>query len=246
MIFHSPNIVNKIKGVEAGFTYALRDRFNESESIPGLNFGENTDVTKSIVRDNFNILNKEIGHTGRMALAEQVHKSDTKVVTESGYHRGVDGLITTEQNLLIGVKAADCAALLMADSEKGVIAAIHAGWRGAASNILPKAIEEMKAQGANTKNIYCYISACLSLNNFEIGEEVANNFPSSFVDQTIGNKPHLDLKRFLEQQLLDKGIQKSNIEVDPRCTIDDLSFYSFRRERDKAGRMLAFIKQTRI
>jgi len=246
MIFYSPNIINEIKGVEAGFTYALRDKFNVNASIPGLNFGENTDVTQSVVADNFNRLNNEIRHTGRMALAEQVHESDTQVVSESGFYKGVDGLITTEQNLLIGIKAADCAALLMADREKSVIAAIHAGWRGAASNILPKAIEEMKAQGANTKNIYCYISACISLNNFEIGEEVAKQFPPSFIDRTIGKKPHLDLKKFLEQQLLDKGIKRSNIEIDSRCTINDLSFYSFRRERDKAGRMLAFIKQTRI
>lgn len=246
MIFHSPNIINEINGVEAGFTYALRNSFNVSELIPGLNFGDNTDVTKSIVRENFNILNNEIGHTGRMALAEQVHKSDTKVVSESGIYTGVDGLITTEQNLLLGVKAADCAAILMADSEKSVIAAIHAGWRGAASNILPTAIDEMKVQGASTKNVYCYISACISLNNFEIGEEVAEQFPSSFIDRKIGKKPHLDLKKYLKQQLLDKGVQRSNIEIDPRCTINDLSFYSFRRERDKAGRMLAFIKQTRI
>lgn len=246
MIYHSPNIINNLKGVKAGFTYALRDSFNVSESIPGLNFGENTVVKKPVIKNNFNILKKEIGHTGKIALAEQVHESEISVVNEPGYFSGVDGLITTKQNLLIGVKAADCAALLLADSEKAVIAAIHAGWRSAELDILPKAIEEMKAQGAVTKNIYCYISACISLKNFEIGEEVAIQFPSSFVDRTIGKKPHLNLKKFLEQQLLDKGIQKSNIEVDPRCTIDDLSFYSHRRERDKAGRMLAFIKQTRI
>lgn len=246
MIFHSPDIINRIEGVEAGFTYALRDRFNVKDSIPGLNFADNKDVTKSVVTHNFNVLNEEIGHTGRIALAEQIHKSDTELVSESGYYTGVDGLITTQQNLLIGVKAADCAAILMADSEKGVIAAIHAGWRGAASNILPKAIEEMKVQGASSKNICCYISACLSLNNFEIGEEVAEQFPASFIDRTFGEKPHLDLKKFLKHQLLEKGIQKSNIEVDTRCTINDHSFYSYRRERDKAGRMLAFIKQSRI
>ncbi|HKL16223.1 MAG TPA: polyphenol oxidase family protein, partial [Balneolaceae bacterium] len=94
------------------------------------------------------------------------------------------------------------------------------------------------------KQMKCYISPCLSMKNFEIGEEVALRFPTTFINRNIGKKPHLNLKAFLEQELINAGVRKNSIDIDSRCTIDDTSFYSFRRERDKAGRMLAFITQT--
>lgn len=244
MIYHAPENLNNISGVKAGITYAVRERFNRAEDIAGLNFGENTRTSMSVVEHSLTTLNDEIDHSGNIALTEQVHGTDVEVVSGAGYATGVDGLITRESDLLLGIKVADCAAILISDPASGVIAALHAGWRGAASGILPNAIKLMKKEGADTKNMHCYISPCLSLENFEIGEEVAEQFPSTFIDRTIGNKPHLNLKAFLRQQMADTGISSNQIETDARCTIDDRSFYSFRRERENAGRMLAFIKQS--
>jgi len=99
--------------------------------------------------------------------------------------------------------------------------------------------------GANLLQTLAYISPCISLQHFEVGDEVATQFDSTFINRNIGKKPHLDLKSFLNHQLLTEGISQQKIEIDPRCTIEDLRFYSFRRERHKAGRMLAFIMYSR-
>lgn len=245
MIYHAPEILNTISGVKAGITYAVRESFNRAEDIAGLNFGENTRTSMSVVKCSLATLNDEIEHNGNIALAEQVHGTTVEIVSGAGYITGVDGLITREYDLLLGIKAADCAAILICDPVSGVIAALHAGWRGAASGVLPNAIKLMKKEGAEPKNMRCYISPCLSLENFEIGEEVAEQFTLPFIDRTIGKKPHLNLKAFLRQQLADAGIAPDHIEADVRCTINDTRFYSFRRERENAGRMLAFIKQSR-
>lgn len=244
MVYHAPTLLNGIPGIKAGISYAKREEFNSSSPIPGLNFGENTGISLAEIEHNVQKLNSEVGQTGQFAIAEQVHGAEVSVVNKPGYYRGVDGLITSKNNLMIGIKIADCAALLFSDPVTGIIAAIHAGWRGAASGIVPNAIQKFKQEGANTKNMSVYISPCISLQNFEIGEEVAKQFPPEFIDRSIGLKPHLNLKLFLVKQLKDAGIKSTNIEVDSRCTIDDTSFYSFRRERDGAGRMLAFIKQS--
>jgi YfiH family protein len=244
MTYFAPPILNKINGITAGITYSNREELNQTASIPGLNFGENTDVPMHLVKRNLSHLNELLGHTGDIALAEQVHGSEVKTVTKAGYYKGADGLITNRSDLLLGIKVADCAAILMSDSDAGVLAAVHAGWRGASSHILPNALNKMIGLGASPEQIRCYLSPCLSLKNFEIGEEVAEQFPSGFIDRAIGHKPHLDLKGYLKQQLIEAGINDTNIECDARCTIDDTSFYSHRRERDHAGRMLAFIKQT--
>lgn len=244
MIYYSPKKLNGLSGLIAGLTYASRDEFNSSEFIEGLNFGENTKTLMPVLKHNLDVLNHAINHNGNFALAEQVHGADVSMVSEAGYYSGADGLVTTNKNLVIGIKVADCAAVLLSDPVNNVIAAVHAGWRGAAAGILPNALDKMKETGAKPVNILCYISPCISVRNFEIGEEVAEKFPSQFIDRSFGRKPHLNLKEFLRVQLVDTGVLQSNIELDSRCTINDTSFYSHRRERDEAGRMLAFIKQT--
>lgn len=248
MNYHAPQQLNSLSGIKAGIkagiTYANRDIDRADDSTEGINFGDNTGIPMSVMKKNLELLDNEINHNGNFALAEQVHGADISVVSEPGYYSGVDGLITTNKNLVISIKVADCAAVLLADPSAGVISAVHAGWRGAAAGILPNALDKMKKEGAEPINIKCYVSPCISLQNFEIGEEVAEKFPSQFINRSIGKKPHLNLKEFLQAQLVDAGLSLSNIEIDSRCTIDDDSFYSYRRERDKAGRMLAFIKLT--
>lgn len=244
MIYDAPKQLNSLHGITAGITYASREKFNRSEFISGLNFGENTRTPMPVVKRNLDVLNREIKHNSNFALAEQVHGADVSVVSEPGYYTGIDGVVTSKKNLVIGIKVADCAAILLSDPVNGIIAAVHAGWRGAAAGILSIALDKMKTAGAELGNIICYISPCISVQNFEIGEEVAEKFPAQFIDRSIGQKPHLNLKEFLSTQLNDAGVSISNIEIDSRCTIDDTSFYSFRRERDKAGRMLAFINQS--
>jgi YfiH family protein len=244
MIYHAPKLLNRLPGITAGITYAKRDIYNTTESINGLNLGENTGSSMQVVKRNLEILDQEINDNGNIALADQIHGADVSVISDSGYYTGIDGFITTENRLLIGIKVADCVAILLADSTTHALAAVHAGWRGAASGILPNTLDKMKKEGSDLSELVCYISPCISVRNFEVGEEVAEKFPSQFINRSIGEKPHLDLKGFLASQLRDAGVQNSNIEIDPRCTVDNSSFYSYRRERDKAGRMLAFITQT--
>lgn len=241
-MYHSPNIFDSLPGITSGFTYSHRDTINTNGRIKGLNLGGNTVAPTVEIDQNYVRLCDELKvKKGEVALAEQVHGADVALVDQPGYYRDVDALVTTQPTLMIGVKVADCAALLLADNTSSVIAAVHAGWRGAAAGVLPAALNQMKKAGAVLSTTRAYISPCISLDQFEIGEEVAVQFPAGFINRTIGKKPHLDLKSFLKHQLLDAGVAEPSIEIDPRCTMRDHQFYSFRRERHQAGRMLAFI-----
>jgi len=239
-------LLNSIEGIKAGITLAARDSVNTDGTISGLNLGENTKAPQVEIEHNFETLFKETGFgKDKLARAEQVHGGSVEVVTESGYYHNVDGLVTNKKGLALAIKVADCAAILIADPFTGTIAAVHAGWRGAAAGILPTAIHEMKKLGSDTTNLTVYVSPCLSVQNFEVGEEVAAQFDEVFINRTIGNKPHLNLASLLFQQLMDAGIDKESIELDTLCTVSDNRFYSHRRERNKAGRMLAFIRYER-
>jgi len=238
-----PKLATTCTTVDAGFTLANRKVVNQKGEIPGLNFGDNTGVSPKELNENIECFLEEMDWSeSPLAMAEQVHGSNIKVVDEPGMHNGVDALITSSPGLTLGIKVADCAAILLADETNSIIAAVHAGWRGAVADILPKTLFKMDDLGAEPSNIRAYISPCLSQQVFEVGIEVAEKFPEKVVDYQNYNKPHIDLKGFLVDQLHDFGLANNQIEVDEGCTLSDGRYYSFRRERERSGRMLGYIR----
>lgn len=238
-----PKLLNDEK-IRSWFTLKNENFFDGQQSIKGLNLGLNTLEPFEVIEKNLSVLADEIGtEAGQIAYAKQVHGSDILEVNRGGQYEGIDGLITSRSGIALAIQVADCAAVLLADSFEKIISAVHAGWRGAAAGIVPKAINRMISNGASPDNIKAYISPCISLNNFEVGEEVARQFPEEFVDRVSFKKPHINLKGFIIQQMKDKGLLSNHIECDENCTISDSElFYSYRREGKKSGRMMGVIK----
>ncbi|MEX1137283.1 MAG: peptidoglycan editing factor PgeF [Balneolales bacterium] len=177
-----------------------------------------------------------------LALGKQVHGNEVRTVDDSTFQDNTDGLVTTQKNLALGILVADCAAVLLADRENGVIAAVHAGWRGAVQGILQNAVAKMVLSGADVDCIEAFISPCISLKEFEVGEEVARMFSQEFVDYTSYTKPHIDLKNFVIYELQKAGLQEGNIENNPLCTVKEAdTLHSYRRDKVQSGRMMAVI-----
>lgn len=241
-----PNILAQNESVKAWFTEKNMEFGLQNSVVPGLNFGFNTIEKKELVAANrLSLLSHLRLDPEWVAYADQVHSNRVQVVTEGGTFPSTDGLVTTIPGLTLGIQVADCAAVLLWDTENRVVAALHAGWRGAAGDIVPKGIETMVRQGAHPQTTAAYISPCISLANFEVGWEVADQFPQEFVDAEHYEKPHIDLKGFLRYQLEQADIPASQIEVSDHCTIDDAkNFYSYRREGEQSGRMLGLVQLT--
>ena len=239
-----PKKVNYAGNIQTWFTCKNAEHEVQNQKIPGLNFGFNTNERKEVVeKHRKNLMSVLDINPQKIAYAEQVHGSNIKEVTEGGIYKEVDALITKTSGLALAIQVADCAAILLADSEKGIIAAVHAGWRGAAGNILPKTLKKMKSLGAQPSHLKAFISPCISQAHFEVGAEVAEKFPAEFVDYQNYSKPHVDLKGFLNRQLLEQGLKKENVEVHGGCTVDNSQqFYSYRREQQQSGRMLGMIR----
>ncbi|MEX0685907.1 MAG: peptidoglycan editing factor PgeF [Balneolales bacterium] len=177
-----------------------------------------------------------------LCIGKQVHSNQVNIATDSTYQQNTDGLITTNTNLALGIFVADCAAVLIADKENKVIAAIHAGWRGAINGIIRVAITKMTTVGADVRLIKAFVSPCISQTAFEVGYEVAEMFPQDFVDYKTYSKPHIDLRKFLTQELIEAGLKKQNIESHQACTFTESDrFHSYRRDKEKSGRMMAII-----
>lgn len=178
-----------------------------------------------------------------VASVGQVHRADVAVVHQAGQVPAHDGLVTNQSNLLLTVMAADCALVLLADAEAGVVGACHSGWRGTVAGITGATVRAMEGLGASATRIQAYIAPCISAEAFEVGEEVAAQFEEAVVERRADwPRPHVDLKAELVRQLEAVGVSAERVEVSNACTIrDNGDFYSYRAENGTLGRMIGFI-----
>ena len=137
--------------------------------------------------------------------------------------------------------------VLLYDKERQVIAAIHAGWRGTVGRIVEKTIEVMRIQyGTEGKDLVACIGPSISLESFEVGDEVYAAFEEAGFDMTRiarrYEKWHLDLWEANRVQLLANGVLPEHIEVAGICTFQCYEdFFSARRLGIKSGRILSGI-----
>ena len=165
-----------------------------------------------------------------------------------------DAVVTRTPGLAIGVLTADCVPVLFADPDAGVVAAAHAGWRGALGGVLEATIAEMEQQGARRTRIYAAIGPAINQDSYEVGPEFEAELIKSCADNEryfVRNNPnaraHFDLPAYVEDRLA--AAQISEIERRSLCTYANKSlFYSFRRSqhRDEGdyGRQISAIVVT--
>ncbi len=121
-----------------------------------------------------------------LGLPRQTHSDHVMWINEAGRPEDTDAVITKEKGLCICVKTADCIPVLMYDSRKKIVAAIHAGWRGTVAKIVSKTIEEMQS---DPKDLHAIIGPGISQHAFEVGDEVYDLFfKAGFPMETIAEK----------------------------------------------------------
>lgn len=205
------------------------------------------DDAKDVVENRMRLANVLGFDASTLVAAQQVHGANSQIVTSEYSGRGAldwdcalketDALITSEKQLPLLILVADCAPILIVDPTRGVLAVVHAGWRGAVGKIASQTIAKMSAEfGTIAEEIQVGIGPCLCAACFEIGEEVAREVSS---DCLIGGfeKPHLDLRALITEDLLAAGVLPSRIETMshcPRC--ENQLLFSHRGQNGQAGR----------
>lgn len=151
-----------------------------------------------------------------------------------------DALVTNKKNLVLAVSIADCYPVLFYDPENAVVGAAHAGWRGTVGKIAANTVQSMLKLGAQTKNIQVAIGPGISWNNFEVGNEVKEQFFSTGFSQSCFHGNKIDLVACNRFVLEACGISGKNIWSMDRCTFES-DFFSYRRDKGKTGRMWGLI-----
>lgn len=157
--------------------------------------------------------------------------------------QGIDAVITTLPRICIGVSTADCVPVLLCDTQKKVIAAVHAGWRGTVACIAKHCIEKMcTAHECKPQNIKAVIAPSIGREAFEVGDEVYATFENAGFEMgkiaTRHTKWHIDLWEANRLQLLSCGIPQENIEITRVCTHSNhKEWFSARRLGINSGRI---------
>lgn len=183
---------------------------------------------------------------GAIIVPRQTHSVNCRVIdsfpVEKSDIENVDALVTTLHGVAIGVSTADCVPVLLADTVNGVIAAAHAGWRGAVGGIVDVTLSRMVALGAEPRYIKAVMGPCICRDCFEVGEEVAGQFPDDCVVREEGCKPHVDLPAYVASRLIAGGVSPMSIAMPSACTkCDSDRYFSARALGINSGRNFSMI-----
>lgn len=204
-----------------------------------LNCGYGSGDDLDLVRQNRTRVASDLGADEfRLLTVYQVHSADAVAVTQPWARQDAphaDGMATNVRGVALGVLAADCAPVLFADAQAGVIGSAHAGWQGAFKGVIEAVIRQMESLGARRQHIRASVGPCISQANYEVGPEFAARFLAEahdneayFVDATRVGHSLFDLPGFVASRLRQSGVKHT--DVLNACTYaDEDGFFSFRR-----------------
>lgn len=244
-----PNVINFSTTSKGGVSIGNFSSFN---------LGRYTDDDELNVDVNYRFLSKMLGIDPSVLFSPKQSHGDSICIIDDEFLNlasdvqqylldDVDALITNVKNIGIGITTADCVPILLYDSEKEVLATVHAGWKGTVKHIASKTLIEMEKKfGCQAKDIIVGIAPSISAQLFEVGEEVGEAFVKakyklkdiSFRNETTG-KLHINLQEANILDLTKAGVKRDNIEDSKLCTYSNPDlFFSARRQTIKSGRMM--------
>ncbi|MDP8990503.1 MAG: peptidoglycan editing factor PgeF [Acidobacteriota bacterium] len=173
-----------------------------------------------------------------MASLKQIHSAVVRAVDGAGVAGEGDALTTSQAQVPVSIRTADCYPILLADTRNLAVAAVHAGWRGTAAGIVVRTMEQMRERyGTDAANLRVAIGPGIGACCYRVGVEVARQFGLEQAEK-------IDLAEMNHRLLVENGVAAEHIDVLAGCTQCDAHlFHSFRREGERAGRMISWISR---
>lgn len=246
-------ILDALPGVRHGF---LSRAGGVSEGIyAGLNCGPGSNDDAAHVAENRARAARLLDvPAARLRTVYQFHSAEVADAdTDWPSPPRADAIVCTLPGVAVGVLAADCAPVLFADPHAGVVAAAHAGWRGALGGVIEATVEAMTARGAVRARIAAAVGPCIGAASYEVGPEFPAPFlaedPSNerFFTARAGSDRYLfDLAGYVRARLAGAGIER--VGQTGQDTYADENFFSYRRSRHRDepdyGRNISLIART--
>jgi YfiH family protein len=224
-----------LEGILHGF-FGRRGGVSEG-AIAGLNCGLGSGDDPRAVETNRRLAADAIIPGAPLASVYQIHSPTAVIVNDAApdaERPQADALVTDRPGLLLGVVTADCAPVLLADVEAGVVGAAHAGWRGATQGVTDQAIAAMISLGARVDQITAAVGPCIAKASYEVdhafAERIMEDDPENerFLGEGPAGNPHFDLEAYVVARLAAAGIRRVEAMGLDTYALED-RYYSFRR-----------------
>ena len=242
---------------EAGFPdhgFTTREGGVSQGPYAALNLAHDVGDDPAAVAENLTRLKSAIGADAPLLRVRQVHGkrvADAAELIAEGAGSWTDppsieadGITGSGLDAVLAVQVADCAPVLLADPKSGAVAAVHAGWRGAAGGVVRNAVKHLAHLGIEPRSLLAAIGPCICQSCYEVGPEVARRFPESC--DPIEDRPDkflLDLPYAVEASLITAGLTGPNIDRLGVCSRCDEKLFSVRGVGGgDCGRTLGFIR----
>jgi len=227
--------LSKFKSIEHAFFNRLGGK--STGIFKSLNCGPGSSDKQKNIQKNLEVVGNKIkAKSKKIILLNQVHGIKFHYISKhSKFNNKFEGdaLVTDKRGTPIAVLTADCVPILIYDKNRKMIAAIHAGWKGAYKNIVKKVVKFMIKKGCSSKNIIAAIGPCISSNNYQVREDLIKKFIKKdkkniiFFNKTK-NKNYFNLNKYIHFQLKSLDIKKIDT-IDKDTFNAKNNFFSARR-----------------
>jgi YfiH family protein len=196
-----------------------------------------SDSTENVLRNRV-LVAEAMGVSPHMLLGvTQVHGTAVAVAEnawEVGQGPVADALVTGRRGMALGVVTADCAPVLFADAQAGVVGAAHAGWRGAVAGVLEETILAMERLGASRASLHAIVGPCIAQESYEVGDDLRDKVLADSASAARFFAPgkrdqhwQFDLAGYCLFRLTNFGLTPAAIGLD--TCMDETRFFSHRR-----------------
>ena len=206
--------------------------------LAGLNVGFGSNDDRAAIEENRRRAVAAVLPEAELVTVHQVHSAEV-VFADGAWPQEqrprADAMVTNRTGLLLGILTADCAPVLFADREAGIVGAAHAGWRGAIAGVTDATVEAMEQLGARRERICAAVGPCIAQASYEVGPE----FPAPFLAEDPANAAFFnpsvraghfmfDLSGYVARRLKKLGIASVTALANDTCREEE-RFFSYRR-----------------
>ena len=204
------------------------------------------------IKNNLKIVSNQMGvEVKNLILMSQTHSNKVLIITKennSGNRLNSDAMITQTKGLAIGVLTADCVPIILYDKKNNSVGCIHAGWKGALSEIIKKTVNKIKRLNSSHK-IYASIGPCIDKKNYEIDLNFYKKFlikskkNKKYFSHKNKNKKLFNLRKFVADKLIELKVKVDHVNYDTYR--EKVNFFSYRRscklKQNDYGRCISVI-----
>jgi YfiH family protein len=230
-MFYSKNLKKHINIKHCFFS---RKKGFSNGIYQSLNCGRGSKDRKKNISKNLSFVSDKMGVSkNKLVLMHQTHSNKVLEIKENNYKSNIkaDAMVTKMRGIVLGVLTADCVPIILYDVNNKIIGCVHAGWRGAYSNIIENTIKKIKKMNSNNL-IYASVGPCIGQKNYEVDFD----FFKKFTNKSNKNKKYFinkkknklfNLRKFVTDKLLKYKVKVDQVNRDTFA--QKSNFFSYRR-----------------